>query len=55
MAPSEQWVENRYTAALPLAASDSGFDPGPDPHPDLFAAYTEELSRSLGIPAPRED
>jgi hypothetical protein len=54
-APTEKWVENRFTASLPLAAHDAGVDPGPEPHPELFKLYTLELTRALGIPAPREE
>jgi hypothetical protein len=53
-APAERWVENRFTASLPLAAHDAGVDPGPEPHQELFKLYTLELTRALGIPTPRE-
>ena len=46
--PTDLWIENRYTAALPLAKADTGIDPGPDPHPHLFAAYREVIDRILG-------
>jgi hypothetical protein len=46
--PTDLWIENSYTAALPLAKSESGIDPGPDPHPPLFAAYRETIDRILG-------
>ena len=46
--PTDLWIENRYTAALPLAKADTSIDPGPDPHPQLFAAYRREVARLLG-------
>jgi len=53
--PTDLWIENRYTAALPLAKADTETDPGPDPHPDLFAAYRTEITRHLGEREHRED
>ncbi|HVG25094.1 MAG TPA: hypothetical protein VND45_13115 [Thermoanaerobaculia bacterium] len=47
-APTERWIENSYTAALPLAQDDIGFDPGQGPHPQLFAAYREAIGRAVG-------
>ena len=47
-APTERWIENSYTAALPLAKDDIGFDPGPGPHPRLFAAYRTAIDRAVG-------
>jgi hypothetical protein len=56
--PNDLWIENSYTAALPLAKDDAGFDPGRGPHPDLFAAYRAEIVRRVGehsnVPAPGE-
>lgn len=46
--PNDLWIENSYTAALPLAKDDAGVDPGHGPHPDLFAAYREEIVRRVG-------
>lgn len=46
--PTERWIENSYTAALPLAKDTVGFDPGPGPHPHLFDAYRREIHRHLG-------
>lgn len=46
--PNEMWIENSYTAALPLAKEDAGYDPGPGPHPRLFAAYRRAIDRMLG-------
>lgn len=54
-APNEKWIENSYTAALPLVKDDVGIDPGLGPHPQLFAAYAEEVARTLGIGRVRED
>ena len=53
--PNERWIENSYTAALPLAKDTAGFDPGNGPHPQLFAAYAEEISRRIGGATGRED
>lgn len=47
-APTERWIENSYTAALPLARDDIGFDPGPGPHPRLFSSYREAIGRAVG-------
>lgn len=46
--PAERWIENSYTAALPLAKESAGFDPGPGPHPHLFDAYRREIARLVG-------
>lgn len=46
--PNDLWIENSYTAALPLAKDDAGIDPGRGPHPDLFAAYRDEIVRRVG-------
>ncbi|HEX8151841.1 MAG TPA: hypothetical protein VF698_01890 [Thermoanaerobaculia bacterium] len=53
--PNERWIENSYTAALPLAKGTAGFDPGNGPHPHLFTAYSEEISRRIGGDTGRED
>ena len=46
--PAERWIENIYTAALPLAKNDVGIDLGPGPHPQLFAAYRDAIGRAVG-------
>ncbi|MFP5246965.1 MAG: hypothetical protein ACLGH0_09745 [Thermoanaerobaculia bacterium] len=46
--PSDRWIENSFTAALPLAKDDAGIDPGPGPHPQLFDAYRREIASLLG-------
>ena len=46
--PTERWIENSYTAALPLVKDDLGIDPGPGPHPQLFAAYRNAIGREVG-------
>ncbi len=46
--PNDIWIENSYTAALPLAKDYAGVDPGRGPHPDLFAAYRAEIVRRVG-------
>lgn len=45
--PNERWLENSYTAALPLAKDDSGIDPGLGPHPELFDAYKAAVTEKL--------
>ena len=50
--PNERWIENSFTAALPLANGDVGNDVATDRsgvQPQLFAAYKEEVARVLGI------
>lgn len=54
-APTERWIENSYTAALPLAKDDAGFDPGQGPHPQLFSAYRREIERRVGERVARRD
>ena len=46
--PSERWIENSYTAALPLAKDRAGIDPGLGPHPQLFDAYRREIASLIG-------
>jgi hypothetical protein len=46
--PTERWIENSYTAALPLAKDDAGIDPGLGPHPQLFSAYRDAIGRAVG-------
>ena len=46
--PTDVWIDNSYTAALPLAQAEAGVDLGPGPHPDAFAAYRKEIRAQLG-------
>jgi hypothetical protein len=46
--PSERWIENSYTAALPLAKDAAGIDIGSGPHPQLFDAYRREIRSLVG-------
>jgi hypothetical protein len=46
--PSEKWLDNSFTAALPLAKSDSGAEVPVDAQPQLFAVYAEEVARQVG-------
>lgn len=46
--PNEKWIDNSYTAALPLAKDRAGFDPGPGPHPRLFELYKREIESLAG-------
>ena len=54
-APTERWIENSYTAALPLAKDAAEVDPGLGPHPHLFSAYRAEINRLLGERVERRD
>jgi hypothetical protein len=54
-APTERWIENSFTGALPLAKDDAGFDPGPAAHPRLFSAYRREIERRVGERVSRRD
>ena len=45
--PNERWLENSYTAALPLAKDESGVDPGLGPHPELFDVYKHAVMENL--------
>lgn len=53
--PTEEWIDNSYTAALPLARDATGIDPGPGPHPRLFKAYREHIDTILGERVSRRD
>jgi hypothetical protein len=46
--PTELWIENSYTAALPLAKDEAGLDPGDGPHPTLFDAYRRAIRDRVG-------
>jgi hypothetical protein len=52
--PTDRWIDNSYTAALPLAKAGAQFDPGTGPHPQLFAAYRGEIDRLIGEREHRE-
>ena len=51
--PNERWLDNSFTATLPLAASDAGVDVALDP--SLFAEYKKEIARVLGMRSVRPD
>jgi hypothetical protein len=53
--PSDRWIENSYTAALPLAKDSVGADLGHGPHPQLFDAYRREIEALLGRRADKRD
>lgn len=53
--PTETWIENRFTAAVPLAKDAAGVDPGPGPHPQLFSVYRDRISGQLGERVSRRD
>ena len=46
--PTELWIENSYTAALPLVKDEAGVDPGSGPHPVLFDAYRRAIRDRVG-------
>jgi hypothetical protein len=52
--PNERWIENSFTAAVPIVADDAGVIAGAGPHPQLFAVYASEIARVLGMDAIRE-
>jgi len=47
-APTERWIENSFTAALPLAKDDAGVDVGPDAQPRLFSVYRGKIEVLIG-------
>ena len=53
--PNDRWIENSFTAALPLAKDSAGIDLGPGPHPRLFDIYRREISTLLGHHSDRRD
>jgi hypothetical protein len=53
--PSDRWIENSFTAAVPLAANTAGVDIGPGPHPQLYDAYRREIANLVGRRADRRD
>ncbi|MEA2462577.1 MAG: hypothetical protein QOJ98_324 [Acidobacteriota bacterium] len=54
--PSDRWIENSFTAALPLAKDSAGLDLGPGPHPQLFDVYKREIATRIGHrPDQRDD
>jgi hypothetical protein len=53
--PSDRWIENSYTAALPLAKDSTGIDPGAGPHPHLFDAYKREIASLVGVRSDARD
>ncbi len=46
--PSDRWIENSFTAALPLAKDSVGVEPDAGTHPQLFAAYKREIASLVG-------
>lgn len=50
--PNEKWVENSFTAALPLAKHDSGTDAAPAADAELFAIYKSAITAALGMTHP---
>jgi hypothetical protein len=53
--PSDRWIENSFTAALPLAKDNADVALGPDPHPHLFEVYKREIATLIGHRAERRD
>lgn len=54
-APTERWIENSFTAALPLAKDDAGVEIANDVQPQLFSAYRAEIERLVGERVSRRD
>lgn len=52
--PNERWIENSFTAALPLAKDSAGVDVDPSQQAPLFTAYSSEIARHLGGATGRE-
>jgi hypothetical protein len=52
--PNERWIENSFTAALPLVRDNAGADVEPSEHAALFSAYAAEIARHLGGDTGRE-
>lgn len=50
--PNEKWMDNSFTAALPLAASAAGVELGNQARPELFAAYKQAVASQLGMTRP---
>lgn len=53
--PNEKWLDNSFTAALPLAAAAIDAEPVHEAEPRLFAAYKQEIARVLGMRSVRPD
>ena len=53
--PNEKWLDNSFTAALPLAAAAIDAEPVHYATPQLFAEYKREVARILGMRAIRPD
>ena len=52
--PNERWIENSFTAALPLARDYAGVEVDASEHAALFSAYAAEITRHLGGATGRE-
>lgn len=46
--PTERWIENSFTAALPLAKDAAGVDAGPAADARLFAEYRRGIRERIG-------
>lgn len=46
--PAERWIENSFTAALPLAKDASGIDAQTEREPELFSVYRRAIAARLG-------
>lgn len=53
--PNEKWLDNSFTAALPLAAAAIDTEPVHEAMPRLFSAYKREIARVLGMRSVRPD
>ncbi len=52
--PNEKWLDNGFTAALPLVTEAAEL-PGDEVQPRLFSIYREEVLRNLGVESARPD
>ncbi|HEX9983033.1 MAG TPA: hypothetical protein VGF69_07205 [Thermoanaerobaculia bacterium] len=46
--PNSLWIENSYTAALPLARDAAGASGNEGVHPELMDVYRQEIGRLVG-------
>lgn len=46
--PTERWIENSFTAALPLAKDAAGVEVGPERDADLFSVYRSAIASRVG-------
>lgn len=54
-APTERWIENSFTAALPLAKDSAGVRSVPQRDADLFSVYRRAIAARVGERVSRRD